>query len=186
MKEVFEMISAVLLSISGGGAIVLMLSSWLGKLWAERLMRSESAKHEERLRELEAKLKQQVSDFEMRLKSELDLRSDVIRQKIEVYRRITAPILDLVVDAHHSEALTRESLLAFERSRLDSTAQLAMLAPIEVFNEYNGLVDYLWDVTEAKEPWDFRDFRDKGLVFLSLVRRDIGLHTDSVSYSGNR
>jgi len=186
MSAAWQTASAVLLSLSGGGAVVLFLSSWLGKLWANRLMRIESAKHDERLRELEAKLKQQVSDFEMRLKTELDLKFDVTRQKIEVYRRITSPILDLVVEAQHSQAMTGDTLLAFERERLDGTAQLAMLAPADVFDEYNALIDYLWDVTESKKPWNFQEFRDKGLVFLSMVRKDIGLHSDSVRYTGER
>jgi hypothetical protein len=186
MSGFSQVLTTVLVSFSGGGILVLALSSWLGKVWAERLMQSEAAKHEGRLKELEAKLKQQVSDFEMRLQSELQLKSDVTRQKIAVYRRITSPILDLVVDAHHSQQFTVERLISFERKRLDATAQLAMLAPAEVFHEYNALIDYLWDVTENQRDFDFREFRDRGLVLLSKVRNDIGVHVDPVAYIGNR
>jgi len=36
---------AVLLSLGGGGAIVLGMSSWLGKLWATRMLEKEKAKY---------------------------------------------------------------------------------------------------------------------------------------------
>jgi hypothetical protein len=39
--EPFEIAQAVLLSLGGGGAIVFGLSSFLGKVWAQKILQSE-------------------------------------------------------------------------------------------------------------------------------------------------
>jgi len=46
MREVWEVASAILLSIGGGGALVLGLSSWLGKVWANRILQNEKSQHQ--------------------------------------------------------------------------------------------------------------------------------------------
>ena len=74
----------------------------------------------------------------------------------------------------------------FDKDRLSTTALLAMFAPDVVFNEYNNMIDYVYDAVEGKQKWGFDIFREKALKFLSEVRRDIGLYDDSVSYSGTR
>jgi hypothetical protein len=61
-----------------------------------------------------------------------------------------------------------------------------MFAPSPVFNEYNNMIDYIYDAVEEKQQWDFDIFRGKALIFLSEVRRDIGLYDDNVFYSGTR
>ena len=75
---------------------------------------------------------------------------------------------------------------AFDKDRLSTTALLAMFAPGNVFNEYNNMIDYVYDAVEEKQPWSFDIFRGKALIFLSEVRRDIGLYNDNLSYSGTR
>ena len=61
-----------------------------------------------------------------------------------------------------------------------------MFAPVSVFNEYNHMIDYIYDAVEGKEEWSFNTFRSKALVFLSNVRHDIGLYQDVVEYNGSR
>ena len=43
IADVFATAAAVLLSVGGGGAIVFALSSWLGKVWANRILEREKA-----------------------------------------------------------------------------------------------------------------------------------------------
>jgi hypothetical protein len=51
-KEIWETAGAVVVSLGGGGFIVLALSSWLGRVWAERLMAADRAKHAREIEEL--------------------------------------------------------------------------------------------------------------------------------------
>jgi hypothetical protein len=41
ISDLAKIVVSVLVSLGGGGAIVVGLSSWLGKIWAERLMERE-------------------------------------------------------------------------------------------------------------------------------------------------
>lgn len=43
MDNLFQLVPAILLSVGSGGAIVLGMSGWLGKVWADRLMEREKA-----------------------------------------------------------------------------------------------------------------------------------------------
>lgn len=171
----FEIASAVLLSLGGGGIIVFALSNWLGKLWANRLMSAETAKHTQYLEELRATLQTQG-----------DQKSQTYKQKIELYKEVSTPLIDLVIKAQHAGTLTPQDLKDFDQSRLTTTALLAMFAPLPVFHEYNNMIDYIYNAFEGKEVWSFSTFRVKALKFLSLVRADIGLYQDEVSYHGTR
>lgn len=171
----FEVAGAVLLSVGGGSVIVFALSNWLGKVWAERLMARETARHSQYLATLHANLQARVAHF-----------SQTYKQKIELYKEVSNPLIDLIVKAQHSGGLTSADLKDFDKSRLTTTALLAMFAPAQVFNEYNNLIDYIYNAFEGKEVWSFPEFRVRALKFLSLVRADIGLYADGVSYNGNR
>lgn len=43
--DVLKIVLGVIASLGGGGAIVLLLSGWLGRVWAERLMEKERHAH---------------------------------------------------------------------------------------------------------------------------------------------
>jgi hypothetical protein len=77
--DVLKVVLGVIASLGGGGAIVLGLSGWLGKVWAERLMEKERHEHAQALesdrakyaKELEA-LKAKYEQTHRRLQNELD------------------------------------------------------------------------------------------------------------------
>ena len=58
ITDAWRVALAVLASLGGGGVIVVMLSSWLGKVWADRLMQGDRAKHSEELEKLRSNLEQ--------------------------------------------------------------------------------------------------------------------------------
>ena len=56
----------MLAALGGGGAIVFSLSAWLGKVWADRLMQREVARHSRELEELRSDLSQRVLEHKTR------------------------------------------------------------------------------------------------------------------------
>jgi hypothetical protein len=174
-EMIFEVAGAILLSLGTGGAIVLGLSSWLGKVWAERLMAKETAKHNHELEQLRSSLQIQA-----------DQSAQTYRQKIDLYKEVGAPLIELLVKTQDIGSIRVVDMQAFEKSRLNTTALLAMFAPAAVFNEYNTMIDYVYDCAEGKETWSFAEFRTRALKFLSLIRDDIGLYNDALSYTGSR
>jgi hypothetical protein len=49
LQEVLAVASTVLLSLGGAGAIILGLSSWLGRVWAEKILQNARYEHELRV-----------------------------------------------------------------------------------------------------------------------------------------
>lgn len=56
MKEVFTVASAIFASIGGAGVIILGLSSWLGKVWANRILESEKKEHNKEIEHYKSRL----------------------------------------------------------------------------------------------------------------------------------
>lgn len=169
----FEIAQAVLLALGGGGAIVFALSSWIGKVWAQRIFQSETQKYE-----------QQLVKFKAELESIKEKNSLNYQQKLELYKVVSGPIVDISALLNRS-GLTNEHVAEFDRQRLYITAQLVLFAPKNVVHSFNDLVDYTYNSLDNNN-YDFHIFRDKVMKFLSEMRKDIGIYSDDVAYQGNR
>ncbi|WP_148282299.1 hypothetical protein [Corallococcus coralloides] len=73
--ELWNLVSAVLLSVGGAGALIFGLSSWLGKVWANRILEREKLAIQRELHTLQA-------ESSLRL-HELKERTDVLIKNIE-------------------------------------------------------------------------------------------------------
>lgn len=171
--EAFEIANAVLLALGGGGAIVLALSSWIGKLWAERLLTNERLKNEKQLDQFRAEL-QSINE-----KASLNY-----QKKLDLYKAVIGPLIEISVLINKS-GLTEQHIDEFDRQRLYITAQLVLFAPQNVVHSFNNIVDYIYNSLENRN-YDFSIFRNMAMSFLSEMRKDIGIYSDSVSYEGSR
>jgi hypothetical protein len=171
----WEITQAILISIGGGGLLIFSLSSYLGKIWADRLMATETAKYQEKLEILRSELSRTGNRDALNHK-----------EKIDLYKGISEPIIGLIVSIEHTGNITYELLSGFEHRRLSITAQLAMFAPMSVYDTYNELIEYLYNCMEVKDSYSFKKFREYAHKFLTEARKDVGIHTDEVRYLGNR
>jgi hypothetical protein len=55
-EDTLRIAATILASLGGAGVVVIGFSSWLGKIWAERLMNADRAKYSRELEELKARL----------------------------------------------------------------------------------------------------------------------------------
>ena len=67
--DVLSIAATVMASLGGGAVIVFALSSWLGKVWANRLMEEDKARHAKDLKGLEADLSRVAEDRTRKLES---------------------------------------------------------------------------------------------------------------------
>lgn len=72
MRDTFATAIAVLFSLGGGGAIVLGLSSWLGKVWASRILEGERARYSEQLAAMAKQLDHQLHSTNKIFDAEFD------------------------------------------------------------------------------------------------------------------
>ncbi|MDF5615367.1 hypothetical protein P7M48_12040 [Vibrio parahaemolyticus] len=173
-ESAFNIAQAILVSLGGGAAIVLGASSFLGKLWAQRILQKEQSKMALEIEEYKNKLGELTANKQINY-----------YQKLELYKSVSAPLIDLVANITHQEILTRDYIRGFDKQRLHMTAQLALFASSDVFDMFMDLIDYMYSSIES-DTFEFHVFRVEMLKFLSEVRKDIGIYTDEITYKGSR
>ena len=183
--------SAVVTSLGGGGLIVFGLSSWLGKVWANRLMESERQVHAIELEKLrnflqqstETELKSLDAQLEIAKKEHLD-RIAIYRGAMDILATITAKVV--MITAQKRGPLTPEEFLEFETQRLRMYGYLAMHAPQSVMNAHDALMDLTLALVADGKSTTWPQFRELALGFLNEVRKDISVDKGPVTYAGNR
>lgn len=108
------------------------------------------------------------------------------KEKIALYKEISEPIIELVISIEINNGPAKEILIPFEKKRLSITAQLALFAPQNVFDDYNAMIDYLYNSLDAKDIYTFVEFRKYAMKLLSSMRKDIGIYKNEIIYNGNR
>ncbi|WP_286874057.1 hypothetical protein [Spongiibacter sp.] len=195
MEQYLGISAAILGSLGGAGVIIIALSSWLGKVWATRLMDNERHKHDRDLEALRASLKAQndkqltemSSDFEIFKQTHLREHNDklaIYRAALDTVVTILAKV-ELLVIGQRGELSTEEKE-AFENDRLRIYGYLAMLAPQSVIDANDALVDLLLALIYDGEQTNWETVRNSALRLINAMRADIGLNKEPVAYNGNR
>jgi len=198
ISELAEVVTSVLAALGGGGAIVVWLSSWLGKVWAERLMEKEKARYQMDLEDLRAQTtrllekeraayQQGLEDFKAKLNRESDRTGQTLREKLFLYKEAIPPIMEFVTRYQVAPSgMTPTLLREFEQHRLRTSAMLAIFAPVSVLVAHDALIDYVYDCLDGKNTFLFPDFRVLGYKVLSEIRKDVGIVGDELVYLGLR
>jgi hypothetical protein len=114
-SDVFSIAAAVVGALGGGAAIVFALSSWLGKVWANRLMEADKARHVRDLKALESQLSRASEDRTRKLES---LKRHYERQIEEFYGPLFNMVHQVFVANHvQSEILKRTDPTDSEKVR---------------------------------------------------------------------
>ena len=82
-QDFLKLIGAILAAIGGGGALVFALSSWLGKIWAERILNQDRHRYNVELEKVKSDYRQLVDSTLERLKDELGRSQFVHRLQFE-------------------------------------------------------------------------------------------------------
>jgi len=82
--DVIKIVAGVIAALGGGGAIVAGLSSWLGKVWADRLMAEETAKFRENLERLTKQLERKNYVSKVRFDAEFAMYRELIDKSIKM------------------------------------------------------------------------------------------------------
>ena len=68
LETIFQSIEVIIGALGGGAVVVFALSGWLGKLWAERLMRDSINEQEKNLENIRNKYQSDLEKLRVRLK----------------------------------------------------------------------------------------------------------------------
>jgi len=197
-SELLKTAAAVIVSVGGSGAIILGLSAWLGRLWADRLMAGQRSVYEREIEDFKAKALQSLEhekaiyqhdleQFKAQLGRDSERSSQTFRERVALYKQCCEPALELITSGMDGKgAIDGGAMAEFERKRLVTAATLGMFAPLPVFEAYNETIDYIQDCFEKKREFEFSEFRRRGFLFLSAIRRDLGIDNEDLIYRGSR
>jgi hypothetical protein len=141
--DAWNVAEAVLVSLGGGGAIVVMLSSWLGKVWAERLMQKDRAKFATEIERLKSDLERQ----HRLLQGEIEKTIFVTRVHFETEFRALAEIWRHVARTRAAMSNLRPS---FDWVDLNETKQERLSRRLK---EFDGAVGGLVDAVDQQSPF---------------------------------
>lgn len=130
LKDIFAVTTAGLAALGGGTAIVFGLSSWLGKVWASRIMEAEKAELSKSIETLKAELTRSLEEEKAKLakaheyyRTELQelshQRQDALNRKRDVYTRLAGALrvfLQTEEDKDRIEENKRAFLMAYDEA----------------------------------------------------------------------
>lgn len=193
--DVLNVVAAALISVGGAGAIVVALSSWLGKVWATRLMDREKAAHARELESLRSELRKDSEAELAALRNELDIFKEKHlrghQDKIQIYRLVVDVVAELLGDLDFiqvfgdlPEEAKRQRWDKFNRGRMRAYGYLAMLAPQPVMDASDDLFDHLIQISHGQAPYEWSEVRARVLALLNETRKDIGIDETAIRYNG--
>lgn len=192
LQEVLTIGAAVVASLGGGGLIVFCLSSFLGKVWADRLMESERARHNQELERLRATLSAENEKAVAQMRTELEIYRErhlkAHRDKVEMYRMATDIIAAILANFDRAHRLTSaqaaQALDSFNLDRIRLYGYLAMMVPQEVMDAHDALIDHLILIANGTVPYQWQQVRALGIQFVNAVRKDLAIDAQAIEYRG--
>lgn len=201
-EDILKIVAGVLASIGGGGAIVFGLSSWLGKVWADRLLEKERASYAKDLEKARADYAREIEQLRSQLtlsnekelnniKQELEIlkhtRIQEHQDKLAIYRMVAdifAKLFSTLDELKSNELLPSDLSAEFNRERMRAYGYLSMLASQEVMDSYDSLSDFMLDVMTGHKKYDWIMVRPLILDLINKIRIDVGLNKNPIDYRG--
>jgi hypothetical protein len=178
-ETVLKFVTASFASIGVGGAIIFALSSWLGKVWAKRILAAET-------HDLEIALEKTKRELDIVKETTLRFQNDKIltyRAIVDVVSRILASF-----DSHQMGRLQSHEAGSrfdeFNEQRMRVYGYLAMLAPQSVMDAQDKLMDHLLNIANGSEGYEWQKVRELAINLLNEVRKDIGIDKSPIEYRG--
>ncbi|EGQ8244527.1 hypothetical protein ACUT8K_004643 [Vibrio parahaemolyticus] len=195
MADYLNIAATIILSLGGSGAIILGLSNYLGKVWANRVLERERFKNSKLVEELRSSLRKENDEYLANITNQIEIYKQThLREhsdKLAIYRAAIDLVSSMLakiemVYLKNKEKLTPEECEQFEIERLRIYGYLAMLAPQDVMDANDHLTDLLLALIYDGESTSWLEVRSRALVLTNAMRKDIGLDKSDVNYNGAR
>jgi hypothetical protein len=169
-STIYEIATAILISTGAAGGLIFGLSSFLAKVWANRIL--------DRERNELAVLKETL------LKEH--------NEKFATYKSAVDVIAKLLADLDRWKAgqlPPDQGLVAFHEfneKRIRLYGYLGMIAPQAVMDANDLLIDHLLQVSLGETLYDWEKIRELSLNLLNEIRKDVAVDKKAIVYNGRR
>ena len=173
MKMIFETLAAVLLSVGSAGAIIFGLSSWLGKIWANRILEKDKTKYKTEIEELKNKLSRELEYY----KNQIELyKLTLLRyseHQFNLYNKLWVSLAELKIAGDTLwDRVDKDSILDFGakvKKAKESLLQNALLIEEEHEIKLNDLLEKFSNYEIGKYKLIELDKKLKDYNFLELL-----------------
>lgn len=97
MKELFELSAAIIASVGGAGFIVIGLSNWLGKIWANRILENEKEKHTKEIEKYKNELVMELEHLKRYNEKNIFVSKLQFEKEFEIYLELWESLFDVYV-----------------------------------------------------------------------------------------
>lgn len=184
LKEVIEIAAAVVASLGGGGAIVMALSSWLGKVWANRILEAEKAAHQKEIESYKSELQKELEQLGALQDKALYISKSQYDNEFRIYREIWQKLHrcasasvrlypgyeDLPTDEGEREKHQEEKYHHYAESYDDFSAAIEENAPFYRDNFYGLFIELRAACSEMGDIFKQEVFDKKYNLSFALVR----------------
>lgn len=188
--ELFKFVGASIFAVLPAGVVIAGLSTWLGKVWAERILARETNELKRQLSESQHKLEISLKQAERELDFLKDSRSKIHNDKIGIYRGIVDMVAKLlaIFDSMESSDTSDEEIKLqfhnFNEQRIRLYGYMAMFAPQAVIDAQDALIDHLLLVAQGRATYVWSDVRGLALSLINEIRSDVGVDKSRIVYNG--
>lgn len=98
-----NLFGAVVVSLGGSTAIVFGLSSWIGKIWANRLMEKDKLKYTKEIETLKNELQTKITQMEHFHQISQETYQKLFTKKIEIYESLINEKIEYLKTTHEDE-----------------------------------------------------------------------------------
>jgi hypothetical protein len=187
--DIFKFVGVALFSATSGGALVIGMASWLGKVWAQRILQNESFALKEKLAATQTQFDLSIKMAERELDLLKDAHSRVHNDKIAIYRGVVDLVAKVLATLDALDRLPRAEALKqydnFNEQRIRLYGYMAMFAPQAVMDTQDKLMDHLLQISHGQAKYDWAHVRSLALALINAVRRDVGIDKSDIVYNGN-
>jgi len=109
-------VGALLTAVGGGSVILLGLSTWLGQLWASKILESDRRKHEKELEELKSRFTADTEILRTKLSLSFEISKRFAERQFHLYNELWISLVDLRIAGDNLwEKLDLQSLKNFAK-----------------------------------------------------------------------
>ena len=166
--RLFELAGTILFSIGSAGVILFALSSWLGKVWANRILEHE---------------RNELSILKETFLKEHNEKITTYKTTVDVVAKVLADLDKWSLGDMPLEK-SKEAYHTFNEDRMRVYGYLAMVSPQAVMDAQDALMDKILLITQGKEKYIWEEIRELALALLNEIRKDIAIDKSSISYHG--
>lgn len=139
LNLIFSTALSIIASLGGGGVIVIACSSWLGKIWANRIFEDERARHQKDIENLKSELSKELGRISKIQDKALHISKSQYDNEYRIYKEVWGKMYDCII---LSEKLYPKMEYSEKDPDREKQRQIDKYKKyIKAFNEYSTIVD---------------------------------------------